>query len=51
MGKSTSENTAPNPVVVGGVPPFVPGTKKPTFVTVLPIGENRRGSLKVRKSA
>src|SRR5262245_56426266 len=49
--ESTSENTAPNPVVVAGMPPFVPGTKKPTFVSVLPVGENRRGSLKVRKLA
>ena len=45
-GWSTSEKTAPKPVTVAGTAPLVPGTKKRTSVTLLPIGEKSRGALK-----
>ena len=48
-GRSTSVNTAPNPLTVAAV--AEPGTKKLTSVTVLPKAVNRRCALKVLNKA
>src|SRR5215831_18909120 len=48
--RSTSENTAPNPLTPAGVVPPVPGMEKTPLVILLPIGANRRFALKGAKS-
>src|SRR5262245_32011727 len=47
--RSTSENTAPNPLTPAGVVPPVPGMEKTPSVILLPIGANRRFRLKGAK--
>src|SRR5262249_2314998 len=49
--RSTSENTAPNPLTPAGVVPFVPGMEKTPSVILLPIGANSRFGLKGAKNA
>src|SRR5262245_31215547 len=48
--RSTSENTAPNPITPAGVVPPVPGIEKTASIILLPIGANRRFGLKGAKS-
>src|SRR5262245_10221548 len=49
--RSTSENTAPNPLTPAGTVPPVPGMEKTPSVILLPIGANRRFGLKGANSA
>jgi hypothetical protein len=48
---STSEKTAPKPPTVAAVPPPVPGTKKVTLVSVLPVGLKSRALLNTSNPA
>src|SRR5262245_26555686 len=50
-GRSTSENTTPNPLTPAGMVPPVPGMENSPSVTLLLIGVNSRFALKGAKSA
>ncbi len=48
--RSTSVNTAPNPLTEAGMLPLVPGTENVASVILLPMGVKSRFGLKVEKA-